>query len=75
MNPQKIIKQFECAGFTQTNTSLTLFYKDVPPKTVHIHKQVALLLRIWKERQKEFMIGENPYTLLITLINGKTCDD
>ena len=21
------------------------------------------------------MIGENPYTLLITLINGKTCDD
>ena len=75
MNPQKIIKQFECAGFNHTNTSLTLFYKDVPPKTVHIHKQVALLLRIWKERQKEFMIGENPYTLLITLINGKTCDD
>ena len=75
MNPQRIIKQFECAGFTQTNTSLILFYKDVPQKTVHIHKQVALLLRIWKERQKEFMVEENPYALLITLINGKPCDD
>ncbi len=42
---------------------------------MHIHKQVALLLRIWKERQKEFMVEENPYVLLITLTNRKPCDD
>lgn len=74
-NTKRIIKQFEYAGFNQTNTSLTLFYKDKPKKTVHIHKQLALLLKIWREKQKEFLTEENPYDLLIILLNGKPCDD
>ena len=74
IDSKKIIKQFACVGFNQTNTSLTLLYKEVPQR-VHIHKEVALLLRIWKEKQEDFMIRENTYNLLITLINGKTCDD
>lgn len=75
LDPKRIIKQFACVGFNQTNTSLTLLYKEVPKKSVHIHKEVAILLKSWKEKQDDFMINENPYNLLITLVNGKPCDD
>ncbi|WP_279006395.1 hypothetical protein [Thomasclavelia cocleata] len=75
MNPKRIIKQFKADGFNDTNTSLTLLYKDIPEKKLHIHKEIALLLRIWKENQKNYMTNENPYDLVITLINGKPCDD
>lgn len=75
LNPNRIIKQFECQGFTQTNTSLTLLYKDVPQKKVHIHKEVASLLRIWKAKQVELMLDENKYNLVVTLYNGKPMDD
>lgn len=75
LNPNRIIKQFECQGFTQTNTSLTLLYKDVPQKKAHIHKEVASLLRIWKAKQVELMLDENKYNLVVTLYNGKPMDD
>lgn len=75
IDPKRIIKQFACIGFNQTNTSLTLLYKEVPKKRVHIHKEVAILLKNWKQNQEDFMINENPYNLLITLVNGKPCDD
>lgn len=75
IDPKRIIKQFACIGFNQTNTSLTLLYKEVSKKKVHIHKEIAILLKNWKQNQENFMINENPYNLLITLVNGKPCDN
>lgn len=75
IDSKRIIKQFKCDGFNQTNTSLTLLHKDIPERKVHLHKPVALLLRHWKEIQQEYMISDNPYNLIITLVNGKPCDD
>ncbi len=75
MDSKRIIQQFKCNGFNQTNTSLTLLYKNVPERKVHIHKSVALLLRHWQQVQQEYIISENPYNLVITLVNGKPCDD
>lgn len=75
IDSKRIIKQFKCDGFNQTNTSLTLLYKDIPERKVHIHKPVALLLKHWKEIQHEYITIENSYNLIITLVNGKPCDD
>lgn len=75
IDSKRIIKQFKCDGFNQTNTSLTLLYKDIPERKAHIHKPVALLLKHWKEIQHEYITTDNPFNLVITLINGKPCDD
>mgnify|MGYP002507990843 FL=1 len=75
LDSKRIIKQFECNGFNQTNTSLTLLYKDIPERKVHIHKPLALLLSYWKDIQHDYITAENPYNLLITLLDGKPCDD
>ena len=75
MDSKRIIKQFKCSGNNLTNTSLTLLFKNVPERKVHLHKSVALLLRHWQQIQQEYIISENPYNLVITLVNGKPCDD
>lgn len=75
MDSKRIIKQFECDGFNATNTSLALFYKDKPERKIHIHKPLALLLNHWKAIQHEYISENNPHNLLITLANGKPCDN
>lgn len=75
INPNRIINQFKSTGFNDTNTSLTLLYKDIPEKRIHVHKEVASLLKMWKKAQKACVTKDNPYGLVITLFNGKPCDD
>lgn len=72
---EQIIHQFKCEGFNQTNTSLTLMYKTKIGNPIHIHKPVALLLKEWKILQKKYYSKENVNDLVITLSNGRPCDE
>lgn len=71
----QIIQQFRCEGYNQTNTSLTLMYKDSSSvKIVHLHQPVAMLLKEWKKQQANYYSSLNPCNLVIMLGSGKPCD-
>lgn len=71
----QIIQQFRCEGYNQTNTSLTLMYKDsLSVKIVHLHQPVAMLLKEWKKQQEHYYSSLNPCNLVIMLGSEKPCD-
>lgn len=71
----QIIQQFRCEGYNQTNTNLTLMYKDSSSvKIAYLHQPVAMLLKEWKKQQEHYYSSLNPCNLVIMLGSEKPCD-